>query len=91
MNVQPNDLAILMYPRHPENKGRICTIERQLPPAEGEEDGVWWMCIFTRPVKTDQGLIGYSTIPDWRLRRITGLGAQEALSIRTEEPASNAA
>jgi hypothetical protein len=71
-NVEPGDIALLFYPCHQENKGRVCKILAHYDPRDPGQ-GPWWLCEFSRPVVTDTGKknVTLSTIPDWRLRLLT--------------------
>lgn len=72
MNVQRDDVAMLVHPRYPENKDRICDVIRRIPSLPGEEPGVWWLCEFRGPVRTDYGYRTSAAIRDWRLHRLAG-------------------
>ena len=72
-NVKPGDVALLFYPCHQENKGRVCTVLRVSSYAKEPEQGPWWLVEFSNPVVTDAGPTTLSNIPDWRLRLLTRL------------------
>lgn len=76
MNVNVGDLAILVHPKYPENKDRICTIIERLENVGVRKEGIWWLCNFPSGVKTElfdkYGMVPCSATEDWRLRKITG-------------------
>lgn len=40
MNVKPGDLTILLYPKFPSNKGKVCTVLHSILTPEGRKDGI---------------------------------------------------
>ncbi len=74
MNVQPNDLAMLIHPVFPENKGRICTVLKSCNPNINPGGGglPTWICEYPTEVMTSEGPLKISTTEDWRLMKIAG-------------------
>jgi len=85
--VKPNDLAMLVHPLFPENMGRICTVEYQLPNVEVFKDkGVVWYCTFPSDIKTSAGILPCATIQDWRLLKIAGPDIDISVTEASDEP-----
>ncbi len=72
MKVKPNDLAMLVHPVYPENKGRICKVIKSLPPLPGGSGLPTWLCEYPNLIMTSAGLLNVSTTEDWRLIKIAG-------------------
>jgi hypothetical protein len=62
--VGPGEIAILTSVLHPENDLRVCQVIAQLDDESGYSETVWWLCEFTRPVKTFLGWMHFACIPD---------------------------
>jgi hypothetical protein len=86
LNCGPGDLAMLVDPVHPENKGKICRVVQNLPVVNGEAVTGWWFCQFPEPVKTDSGPSIYTSTEDRRLRKIAGPDVDIGIEDAVERP-----
>lgn len=66
--VAPGQIAMIKNPYHKDNLNRVCQVLNAIPPGPGDDPcDIWWLCEFSRPVRTLHGWMYFACIMDHNL------------------------